>query len=60
MVVQPIGPTFMASAAPKSPVKESSKVQWPEFKVTQPDPVLGKNLIALFSHQLFNYLRFYR
>jgi len=45
MVVQPIGPTFVASAAPRSPVsmsqKESSKVQWPEFKVTQPDPVLG-------------------
>jgi len=45
MVVQPIGPTFMASAAPRSPVskpqKESSKVQWPEFKVKQPDPVLG-------------------
>ena len=51
MVVQTIVPGFTAASTKdkrddsRSNTKSAttSKIQWPEFKVTQPDPVLGKN-----------------
>ena len=51
MVVQSVAPGFTAASnkdkrdGSRSNTKSAtSNIQWPEFKVSQPDPVLGKNL----------------
>ena len=50
MVVQTVAPGFtVASAKDKrdgsrsNTTSTTTNIQWPEFKVSQPDPVLGKN-----------------
>ena len=50
MVVQTVAPGFTAASekdkrdGSRSNTKSATttKIQWPEFKVSQPDPVLGK------------------
>ena len=50
MVIQTVAPGFTVATSKtkrdgssSSKTKEaSSNIQWPEFKVSQPDPVLGK------------------
>ena len=51
MVVQSVAPGFTAASnkdkrdGSRSNTKSAtSNIQWPEFKVSQPDPVLGKIL----------------
>ena len=46
---QPVAVAAVSSnVQAKARKSTSSNIQWPEFKVTQPDPVLGKEL--LFSY----------
>lgn len=52
MVVQSIAPGFTAASnkdkrdGSRSNTKSATtNIQWPEFKVSQPDPVLGKNFL---------------